>query len=131
MKRNESLQYRSHLKEVLAAALLAGMAALSATGARATEQVTYVDGVDCGAGACEVRRKTEPLERLVFERHARGICVEYTRRIAGLRKVPSRDPATPLEIPQYEDSRPRHVSCEKAAAPEAARLAGLPSLSRP
>jgi hypothetical protein len=111
----------------MAVALLLGAAALAAPAARGAnaDEVTYVDSVDCTAGACEVRRKTEPVERMMRERYSGGVCIEYTRRIAGLRKVPSRDPQTPLEVPQYEDSRPRHIGCDQKAAADAPRVLAI------
>lgn len=74
--------------------------------------VTYVASVQCAAGACEVQRVTVPVVSIVREQYVGGICVEYTRQITGMKKIPSLDPATPIEDPQFENSGPRH-SCTK------------------
>ena len=74
--------------------------------------VTYVASVQCAAGACEVQRLTVPVVSIVREQYVGGICVEYTRQITGMKKIPSLDPATPIEDPQFENSPPRHA-CTK------------------
>ena len=97
---------------ILAAALLsfAGLAQAD------SDTVTYVESVSCTAGVCEVRHRTEPVEQTVRERYAGNICLEYTRRITGVRKVQSLDPLTPIELPQYVNGQARQSRCEQASA---------------
>jgi hypothetical protein len=74
--------------------------------------VVYVDSVDCSPGGCQARRRSLPTEEIVRERYAGGVCIEYRQRLTGFARVPSRDPELPIEVPQYERSRPVQVPCE-------------------
>jgi hypothetical protein len=96
---------------------LLGLAMLAAVpAARAdSDTVTYVDSVSCTAGVCEARHKTEPVERTLRERYSGGVCVEYTRRITGMKKVPTTDPLVSIEVPQYQVGESRHLRCDQAA----------------
>jgi len=100
----------------IALAVFVGASALAATSVRAADSVTYVESVDCVAGVCEARHKTEPLVRTMRERHPGGMCTEFTRRIAGLKKVPTIDPNRSIELPQYQDSQTRYVRCDQNGA---------------
>ena len=89
---------------------------LAAPAARAdSDTVTYVDSVSCSAGVCEARHKTEPVEQVMRERYSGGVCVEYTRRITGMKRVPTTDPLVSIEVPQYQVGESRHLRCDQAA----------------
>ena len=104
-------------KATLGLVLLVGAAFMAALpGARASDSITYVESVDCVAGVCTARLRTEPVMRTVRERHAGNMCVEFTRSIAGMKKVPTVDPNTPIQLPQYQDSPSRFVRCDQKAA---------------
>jgi hypothetical protein len=79
-----------------------------------TQTVTYVESVDCLADRCEPRHRTVPLRSTVRETVAGGLCVEYARRIVTILTYPTRDPATRLEVPEYEFGPVRQVACERA-----------------
>lgn len=96
--------------------LLLGAAIVLAPRAAASDSVTYVESVDCVGGTCAARLRTEPLTRTVRERLSGGMCLEYVRQIAGMKKVPTVDPRTPIELPQYQDSPSRHVRCDQSAS---------------
>jgi len=101
---------------VLRLTVMAALSGTAGTGMANEENVTFVEAVQCAAGACSTQRRTVPTRQIVRAPDVGDYCVEYTRTLTGFTAFPSVDPAVAIQIPRFQEGERRYFRCAREVA---------------